>query len=517
MGYVLAWIETLVACLLLVAFTTACSAQLSKRWLRMLLPSLAGLLPALIGLSMAIGGALLMRKARMYGWVFYYTVFWTVAFVVTSVTVLRRGLRGRRDGAVPEDSGRPAAFTWPRAKLAIAAGAAFLLCAMTFWNMDLAARNKLAATRAEAGAIALSLAGLRPPDSQNAALLYEKASELMEEDSGFSRPWAELLQRSSDGDAEIRAFLDKHETALRLLRQGAALPGWYLEYGSAIPEVEVLMSGLGDMGQGARLLALDARVKANQGKARDALADVSAIFGMARHAASGPVLTQALVAMAIGQIGHSALQDVLAHCEPSGGDLEVLAVDEVFSYWLLFRRSMRMEQAYGLSMFATMIDRGAFFLLNEVSGYRSLMMELDRVLALPCHEAREGMKRLETQAREGRWGILQAMLYPALGRAASAAVEAEARHRLDNLALAATAHRIKRGTFPAKPEDLVPEFMMIFPKDPFDGQPMRMATTAEGILFYSVGADMADNGGAEWDDAAKTGDLAFRLRMPSAH
>ena len=151
--------------------------------------------------------------------------------------------------------------------------------------------------------------------------------------------------------------------------------------------------------------------------------------------------------MAIGQLGHSALQTVLAECDPSEADLEVLAVDEVFSYWRVLRRSMRMEQAFGISMFVTTFESfgGAFPMLSELSGYRRLMTELDEVLALPYHEAREGMERLETQARQGRWGILQATLYPALGGAATWAAKVEAMHRLDNLALAATAYRIKRG------------------------------------------------------------------------
>ncbi len=514
MGHLLAWIESLTACLLLVALVTACSARLSKRWLRMLLPSLAGLLPGLIGLSMAVGGALLMWKAPIHGWILYYTSSWTVVFAAGGVTVLHRGLRVRKDTATQDESALPRARGWPRAKLGIATGAALLLCAMTFWNVSLATRNKLAATRAEAGALALSVAASRPPDSQNAALVYEKASELMEGDS-------ELLQRSGDADEEeIRAFLEKHETALRLLRQGAAMPGWYSERASAISHMGLLMRELGDMRRGARLLALDARFMAAQGRAGAALADVSAILSMARHAGNGAFLAQALVATAIGQIGHSALQNVLAHCEPSEADLERLAADEVFSHWRLFQRSMRMERAFGLS---TMVETcestsgmGGFFLLKEMSLYRSLMLQLDEVLAVPYDEAREGMKRLETEAREGRWGILQALLYPALGRIATEAAAAEARHRLDNLALAATAYRIKHGKFPAKPEDLVPEFMMIFPKDPFDGQPIRMAETAEGVLFYSLGADMADNGGAEWDGEAKVGDLTFRLRMPSA-
>jgi hypothetical protein len=248
---------------------------------------------------------------------------------------------------------------------------------------------------------------------------------------------------------------------------------------------------------------------------------------MARHAGETAALIHALVAIAIGSRGHSTLEAVLADCEPSEADLSVLTPDEVFSYWRLFQRSMRMERAFGLSMFADQPSLAVeapftpkgLFMLKELSGYRGLMAELDKVLALPYHEALRRIKPLEAESLGGRWGVFQAELYPALETNVPAAAKVEAMHRLDNLALAATAYRIKHGAFPVRPEDLVPEFLMAVPKDPFDGEPIRMKATEEGILFYSIGPDLKDDGGAEskyGDKGDLIGDLTFRLRMPAA-
>ena len=514
MGYVLGWIESLAACLLLLALVTSCSAHLSRRWLQVVLPCLAAVPAALAGLGLTIGSGMLLWKAPMHSSFFLFASSWTVTFFVGAAAILRRGLRARRGIEMKDSSTNRSAAAWPSAKLAIAAGAAVLLCAMTFWNMSLAARNKLAVLRAEAGALALSVAPSRPPDPQNAALVYEKAFELIEADAAIP-----VYSEGAD-HAELRDFLDRHEPALRLLRRAAAMPGCYFDHEYAIPSALTFPHELAGMRRGARLLALDARLNATQGQSRAALEDISAMFGVARHVGAGSTLIQALLAIAIGEMGHSTLQIVLNDCDPSEADLAGLQVDEVFSYWRLFRRSMRMERAFGLSTMVEMLESttggmGAFFLLKELSGHRSLMLRLDQVVALPYHEAREGMDQLETEAKEGRWGMLQRLLYPSLDRSATMAAEAEARHRLGNLALAATAYRIKHGELPAKAEDLVPEFITVVPKDPFDGERMRMLATGEGILLYSIGADMKDNGGSEWNEKDETGDLTFRLKMPA--
>ena len=234
---------------------------------------------------------------------------------------------------------------------------------------------------------------------------------------------------------------------------------------------------------------------------------------MSRHAGENPVLIQALVAIAIRQIGHAALQDVLADCEPSESDLRALLAEDTFSCWRLFRRSMRMERAFGLASIVDTCEAtgGEFFLLNEIAGYRSMMLEYDDLAGLPYHQARARIQQMPGLAEDGRWGILQALLCPPMELAAIEAARAEASRLLDSMALAATAHRIRHGQLPAGPDDLVPEFLTLFPEDPFDGAPMRMVTEGAGLLFYSIGPDMKDDGGADWDYPAGSGDLTFRL------
>ena len=59
---------------------------------------------------------------------------------------------------------------------------------------------------------------------------------------------------------------------------------------------------------------------------------------------------------------------------------------------------------------------------------------------------------------------------------------------------------------------VVPEFIPTAPQDPFDGKPLRMKKTDRGLVLYSIGPDMTDNGGVQFDPATKTGDIAFLVR-----
>jgi len=63
------------------------------------------------------------------------------------------------------------------------------------------------------------------------------------------------------------------------------------------------------------------------------------------------------------------------------------------------------------------------------------------------------------------------------------------------VAVAAERHRLRHGAWPATAGELVPAFLPDIPPDPFDGQPLRYKRLPNGIVIYSVGADVADNGG----------------------
>ena len=95
MGYVLGLIESLTVCLLLLALVTACSARLSRRWLRVLLPLLTALVPLLAGLALSVTGVIVMRLSPMHSWILYSAFPWTLAFATGAAILLRRGLRAR--------------------------------------------------------------------------------------------------------------------------------------------------------------------------------------------------------------------------------------------------------------------------------------------------------------------------------------------------------------------------------------------------------------------------------------
>jgi hypothetical protein len=64
---------------------------------------------------------------------------------------------------------------------------------------------------------------------------------------------------------------------------------------------------------------------------------------------------------------------------------------------------------------------------------------------------------------------------------------------------------------PATLQDLVPAYLPAVPVDPFDGKPLRYNRLPKGYLIYSVGKDCVDNGGAEWNEQTKTGDITFTV------
>ena len=75
-------------------------------------------------------------------------------------------------------------------------------------------------------------------------------------------------------------------------------------------------------------------------------------------------------------------------------------------------------------------------------------------------------------------------------------------------------YRARNGRFPETLDDLVPDFISAVPRDPFDGQPMKLKRTEHGLIVYSIGPDMIDNGGAPFDPRSKTGDITFTVPTP---
>jgi hypothetical protein len=90
--------------------------------------------------------------------------------------------------------------------------------------------------------------------------------------------------------------------------------------------------------------------------------------------------------------------------------------------------------------------------------------------------------------------------------------EEEAVFRCATVAVAAERFRQNTGHWPTTLAELVPNCLSAIPPDPFDLQPLRLARRPDGIVIYSVGPNLSDDGGAiAQDQAGKRSDLGIRL------
>lgn len=539
MGYALLWIENLTVSLLLLATVLACVGHLQWRWLRCAIWTVMVLaFTVFYGNLVWLTGLFQFRTGFVATW-FYPALSLAVIVLLGMVWLSIVGFR-RADGmAVPIAAG-----TWPRGKLALALGAALALHAMTFWNLDLAARQQLDALRTEAGAVAASVTPPRIPDRDNAAIVYERAFE------GFppKKSWDGVLQEKWDEwtgpdvdlkDPELRAFLKRHALTIGLLHEAANKPGCCFERDYGRPNYATALPEISQLREAAKLLALNARVKAADGDVRSALQDIKTMFVISQHVSTERPIICLLVSMTVEQLATDTLQEVLAGRKVSEDDLTQFdSLNRTPSYQRLLERCVRLEEAFVLSL-SSDIGRGelgfadwaqelpdrnpalncpalnvayrVFLLSDDVMDQRRLSYQWRELASQPYCEARLQWKQFDDKLRDGPTGLLTSLLTPAMGCCAEQAAMADARRQAIRLALAMEQYRARHDQFPDQLDDLVPEIMPAVLRDPFDGKPMRMRYTDHRWIIYSIGPDMVDNEGAKYDKPHKTGDITFEL------
>ncbi|MGA2031856.1 MAG: hypothetical protein ABSG68_06350 [Thermoguttaceae bacterium] len=614
MGYVLLWIESLAVSLLLVAALAACLAQFGpgqSRWfargfalLMVCVGALAvvrlvasmgigmsaafswlwialvvafafggawavlrgpwlgaaailiALAPLAIYVVLALLAAMLHFRHMASGALFPAMVMLTVAYGVGAVGVLVYGLRRQSEPSLVR------AGTWPRGRLAVALLVAVALHLMTFWNLDLAARQQLATLRAEAGALALSVGPPRVPDRDNAAIVYQQAFEAMgcnkdpangcqeffasgwQWEKQWQDAWKEKWTTWQDSEKigfdlhapELRRFLKRQGGALSLLRQAAAKPGCTFERDYGHPSIYMPLPELNSLRTAARLLALDAVCRASDEDYRGAVEDVNAMFRTAEHVSTDPILVSQFVAMAIDGSAIDTLRHVLVSRQVPPEDLATIHLPDGPAYRAVLRRSLRMEGACQLATFQQFgegqiglfeITSGpggypranpvfsalyrVFLLGDDIAAQARFAAQMDRAAGLPYAQAKEVVKQSDHELQFYPGGVLTKLLTPALGRVIEAAARAEARRGTARLGLALYAYRACNGRFPDKLDELAPDFIPAVPRDPFDGQTMRFKRTGPRAVVYSIGPDLTDNGGAPYDRKTNTGDSTFTV------
>lgn len=540
MSYGLLWIEALLTSLLWLATWTACSAGIrrSRRWLVRLPGLLVFLIPfAIYGGLTYVTGMLKYSFHLVHNW-FAYALSLLLAYCGGAIILFF--CARRRSVIAPEISAR----SWPRGRLALGLAAAAAITCMTLWNMDLEVRGQAANLRIEAGAMMLSVAPPSLSDSQNSALLYEKAFRQLATDPqmvGPDSPFEDSIPNENHPVAA--ALLQRHAPAIKLLLKAATMPEGRFDHDYAHPRVTMLLPELTGARRATHLLWLGARYELAKGHVDSALGDLNAMFRLSHTIAGQPFLVNALVAEGLDNMAIEALQDVLpAIVKPE--QLSGIDLGEVSDEMRTIARDFRGEEALGLSAFgdlaedrmslsmlqgvtanskdtpnASPIDTPALAMLTRVflvpddeKDLQELFQRADALIVKPYYQI--GADELAHLSTHGlglvTQLIVQSMAHAMLNAARTQAMRADAQ-----VAIAMTRFRLDHGNFPATLDLLVPAYLDEMPLDPFDGKPLRLTRHGGDWIVYSIGPDGKDDGGAPYDAAKRTGDLGFVLKQSS--
>jgi hypothetical protein len=295
----------------------------------------------------------------------------------------------------------------------------------------------------------------------------------------------------------------------------------------------------------ARLLQKDAILRADRGDVDGAVESSRAALGVARSMGDEPFVISQLVRMACENLALNAFDRALSQGEASADEITRIQAEfarDERQPLLLY--AMRGERAtlfdvldrlatgeasaaqLGPAIGAAGTPAVALSFAHQFGAYSrySQAVALER-----CNEAVEIAKR-PLPEQHALWESLKArnqslgpvskfltalvvMLGPFGENAANAYQRTRASFRVAQAMAACERYRLANGRWPGRLDDLAPDYLTAPLVDPYDGKPLRMTRTNDGLVIYAVGQDLHDNGGKlHPQNAPLPGfDVGFRL------
>ena len=330
-------------------------------------------------------------------------------------------------------------------------------------------------------------------------------------------PWPQL--------EEARRLLLNYQEQLSQLHEAAARGGAARYPTQFSAGFEMLLPHVQPLRVAARLLALEAHVKAHDGDAQGAARSIHAIFKVAGSLEREPVLVSQLVRFTMDGVGREALESLLPHTAFADKDLLILQTDLLaVDYETAIVRALQGDRVTCLAVFRdprVMGKEASVFLWRMTRGqdlqmYLTQMDHSIEAASLPTPASRAALDDLERQLKTAKSSVVKRLghhlsLQLLNGvNAASASFRGTAFNRAAATALAVERHRRIHGALPKSLQDLPPSLLSPIPTDPFDGKPLRYAIRGDGFVVYSVGEDGKDDGGEE-DHSGKP-DAVFTVK-----
>ena len=341
---------------------------------------------------------------------------------------------------------------------------------------------------------------------------------------------ASLPGRTQPLDASMRQlvekFLSDNEKTLTLLHEAASIE--HCRYPIDLTKAPVdLMGGPGgpaswveDLRAGTRLLRLETLSHCENQDPDKALESIRSNFALARFIGA-PLLVHRLIHNSIQSRTYKSIERILNRMQLTDEQLLSLSAwikesrsDEGYIKTLVGERCIGMGAFQGpVGQANDLIGSGgkasvlilSFWKMlglhyRDALGYIGLMQENIDAMELPSDERLLVCDSIQEDVNSGkRGGLLTRLIWPALARTLQIDTRCTAHALAAQTALAVQRYRLAEGHLPESLENLVPAYMEVVPKDPFDGRRLRYFTRENGFVVYSVGDDLTDNGGAERD------------------
>jgi hypothetical protein len=407
-----------------------------------------------------------------------------------------------------------------RIGLGLTAVIALVLATRAVFNYSYGRKLESYLAGLKASGAPVTLEDLEPacPAGDNGAPFWKAAAAVLilenEDKAVLTKALPALRSRTIPGPdivSELAPILAKNQKALQLMREASGKPCFKEEAAWKSQHDEALASDAVKMIGAARLLSLEAVLKAERGSAEEAAAECLEGLRLMRKGLTDAFLINDLVLMAGAKQLVIALQVVV-----SGRDLPVpllarAIVDLDGAAWHDgMIRALRTERVLGRLRGLRAIRGGEGglwpwlvrpILKSEMIWASTVWDRVIREAERPYFE-KDGLTQFWTDIEEKTPRLFRAagMMIPNVATFALKEATLEAFLAATRLGIACKIYRSRHGVLPRALADLVPDLLPSLPIDPFTGRPFIYKEADSGVTIYSLGSNKEDDGGREtWE------------------
>ncbi len=392
--------------------------------------------------------------------------------------------------------------------------------------------GETARIKAEGGPVcAADLAGKHIPDSENAAVIYQKAFKLLPKDEpAVLGRFCNDTERAEDPKSwgQVKPIADRYAPALVMAYKAAEMPKcrfhseWQKGVRCEFPHLRKLRF-LG------RLCLARSLLLARAGDMDGAVDCVRLAIRISESLKDEPGVIAALVRYAVLRTAAAAARGI---CDAGRiNENQARLLSDAFAALDLrgsMTRALRGERGMGMVVFgqaragrhgrkppagdedATLsYGRGPFGVFVEVDEayFLRTMREQIRIVEKPYRLIPRSARTHDEDAP--RYAMLSSIMLLNGPRLAAARDRAVAELAGEQIRLGLLAYHDRFGTYPASLGELRSKLDWRVVNDPFSGKALVYRRKGAGFVLYSIGEDLKDNGGAE-RDGEKPGDIVWR-------